>query len=81
VAEFVWGVAIANIRRWKIIKNVKEGRKIMEYIVLTGSNKMELVLQVNEYLDSCWSLQGGVSVGITDVDEFFAQAMVRGQVI
>jgi len=53
----------------------------MEYIVLTGSNKMELVLQVNEYLDSCWSLQGGVSVGITDVDEFFAQAMVRGQVI
>lgn len=53
----------------------------MEYLILLNDDYKELYKAVQEHLDDGWKLQGGVSCGISESDEYryliFVQAVVR----
>ena len=55
--------------------------KVVDYTILTATDSLSLTVKVKHYLETGWSLQGGVSYSSSESDSFqydgFAQAMVK----
>jgi hypothetical protein len=58
----------------------QDGGQMMEYIVVTSNDKLELEDLVNNLIKEDWQPQGGVSVSLSESDDYkyivYAQAMI-----